>query len=69
MASTALDKTTRPMAMRTCLSSEIAGLPRTTGKPAASQASVPPSTFITFNPAVASFSQAWFARLPVLQMT
>jgi len=40
--STAPNRTSDPAAMRTCRSSDIAFLPRTTGKPASIQASVPP---------------------------
>ena len=48
----------------------MAFLPRTIGKPAASQASVPPSTLTTFeNPAEKNFSQACLPRLPERQMT
>ena len=51
--STAPSSTSDPAAMRTCRSSEIAFLPRTTGSPASTQASVPPSTLTTFvKPAV-----------------
>src|SRR5579883_588135 len=61
--------TSDPAAIRTCRSSEIAFLPRTTDSPARSQASVPPSTLITLeNPAAWNFSHARRPRLPERQI-
>src|SRR5262249_45537016 len=57
--------TSSPAAMRTCRSSEIAFLPRTTGSPDSTQARVPPSTLTTLvTPAARNFSHAWRPRLP-----
>ena len=68
--STAPSSTSDPAAMRTCRSSEMAFLPRTTGRPASTQASVPPSTLTTFEkPALRNFSHACWPRLPERQMT
>ena len=45
--------------IRTCRSNEIVFLPRITGRPASTQAIVPPSTLMTFTkPALMNFSQA-----------
>ena len=46
--SAAPSRTSDPAAIRTCRSSEMAFLPRTTGRPASTQAIVPPSTLTTF---------------------
>ena len=68
--STAPSSTSDPAAMRTCRSSEMAFLPRTTGRPASTQAIVPPSTLTTFEkPALRNFSHACWPRLPERQMT
>ncbi len=57
--------TSDPAAMRTWRSSEITFGPRTTGSPACSQASVPPSTQTTFSyPAAMNRSAACRLRLP-----
>ncbi len=50
-----------PAAIRTWRSSDMVLRPRTTGCPACSQASVPPSTFVAAKPAARSFSQAFLA--------
>ena len=64
------NNTSDPAAMRTCRSREMAFLPRTTGKPAATQAVVPPSTLMIFvKPALTSFSQACRLRPPDLHIT
>ena len=57
-----------PAAIRTCRSSDIAFLPRTTGKPAASQAGGAPSTLTTsLMPAAIIRSQAVLLRPPERQ--
>ena len=67
-ASAAPTATSDPAAIRTCRSSDITLWPRTTGTPAASQATVPPSTLTTsLRPAASSFSQAFWLRVPDLQ--
>ena len=63
--SMAPSRTSDPAAIRTCRSSETAFLPRTTGRPASTQAIVPPSMLTTFEkPAVRNFSQACRPRPP-----
>ena len=60
--------TSAPAEIRTCRSSDIAFRPRTTDRPAASQAAVPPSTLTTLSmPAASIFSQAFWLRPPDLQ--
>ena len=59
----------QPAAIRTCRSSETAFLPRTTGSPACSQASVPPSTLMTCRTRRRGTARSLPARLPERQMT
>jgi len=67
-ASAAPIATSAPAAIRTCRSSDIAFRPRTTGRPAASQAVVPPSTLTTSPmPAATIRSQAVLLRPPERQ--
>lgn len=62
--------TSEPAMIRIWRSSEIVALPRSTGRPAASHAFVPPSTFATSgNPAAANASRAFLPRAPLAQMT
>ncbi len=61
--------TSDPAAIRTCRSSDMVCLPRTTGKPCSAQALVPPSTLTTsWKPARINFSQAFLARVPPWQI-
>ena len=64
-----LSASSDPAAIRTCRSRDIVFLPRTTGSPARSQASVPPSTLTTFaKPAAWNRSAACRPRPPDRQI-
>lgn len=49
IVATALTRTMQPAAIRTYRCKDMTFLPRMTGKPAATHASVPPSTFTTLS--------------------